>query len=107
MHKYQGNSSGTFLAPPAAALEKEGDGAFPGSSPNLPPRAPARAHRPPDGVCVPLHPLLNSYVPGILLDAVLLLYARLHMKGYIPQGLFSQNELLPLKYFLDKNRVIT
>ncbi len=25
-------------------------------------RAPARAHRPPDGVCVPLHPLLNSYV---------------------------------------------
>jgi len=25
------------------------------------PRAPAGAHRPPDGVCVPLHPLLKSY----------------------------------------------
>ncbi len=25
------------------------------------PRAPARGHRPPDGVCVPRHPLLRSY----------------------------------------------
>ncbi len=48
------NYSGTFLAPPAAAPEKEGDYA-------RTPRAPAGAHRPPDGVCVPLHPLLNSY----------------------------------------------
>jgi hypothetical protein len=41
--------------PPAAAGEEiEKDARTP--------RAPAGAHHPPDGVCVPLHPLLNSYV---------------------------------------------
>ncbi len=40
--------------PPAAAGEEEEKEA-------RAPRAPAGAHHPPDGVCVPLHPLLNSY----------------------------------------------
>ena len=49
------NYSGTLLVPPAAAGEEKGKEA-------RTPRAPAGAHRPPDGVCVPLHPLLKSYV---------------------------------------------
>ncbi len=53
------NYSGTFLGPPAAASEEKEKGA-------RTPRAPAGAHHPPDGVCVPLHPLLNSYKRTIM-----------------------------------------
>jgi len=51
----ESNYSGALFAPHAATHEKNEDEA-------RAPRAPARAHRPPDGVCVPRHPLLGSYL---------------------------------------------
>jgi|GEM_PF-1783334 len=53
------NYSGVILVPPAVAGGEKGKEA-------RTPRAPARAYRPPDGVCVPRHPLLRSYPQEIL-----------------------------------------
>jgi hypothetical protein len=50
----ESNYPGIILVSPAAASEGKGKEA-------RAPRAPARAYRPPDGVCVPRHPLLSSY----------------------------------------------